>query len=394
MSDQRPSTKPAHYLLGSAVALVLSLAALEAMSALYFTFFSEHFHRPAYLQNDSVARWQTEFEPWGAWHKPNASARQEGPCFDVTYTSNSIGARDIERPIPGPGNSAIFLGDSFIEGFGIKDEDRLSNLFEREAHKPSINLAASASLGPLQYLMLYKSLGSRFAHDTVVIGFLPDNDFTDNDPEFPYWKEYGRGRHRPYYKKTDAGYETFYTAPSVTGRTMFDVISERPLPRWYNIMRQTWTGGFYFAKQGWLQARSIDIDRDVSGNGYFEQSPERLNAAYYFFDKIIEQAAGKNVVILVIPTYAEIKALRTRQSPWLEDFKQRFSRARVTVIDLAPLFLSLSDADLRSAFLQCDGHWSEKGNRLAVDAVAGVGVTVTTPAILPENSTGWLPRTR
>lgn len=66
-------TRSLYYLSTALISVIFSLVVLELMSAVYFVFFSPHFYRPVYLRNEALADWQTEFEPWGAWHKPNAS---------------------------------------------------------------------------------------------------------------------------------------------------------------------------------------------------------------------------------------------------------------------------------------------------------------------------------
>jgi hypothetical protein len=342
------------------------------MSAIYFEFFSKFYYRPLYFK--TAAEQYTEFEPWGTWHKPNAKISFHSSCFAVDFTTNSIGARDIERASPGNTNSAIFLGDSFIEGFGINDDERLSNVFEQRTGKASINLS-SIDLGPLQYFMLYQAFADRYLHDTVVIGLLPANDFTDNDPEYEKWK-YSE-RYRPYYKKTASGYEIFHKGTFEIGRTIASYersllaggISEFFHYRKSDLVHYTWTGGFLFAARGQLPARNIDISRDVSNFGYFETSRERLEATYYFLQKIIQSASTAKIYILIIPTYPEAKELRVRSSPWLSELVSKFQSERVSIIDLGPSFAGLPDDKLRSAFLECDGHWSALGNAIAADAL-------------------------
>src|SRR5262249_21212696 len=136
------------------------------------------------------------------------------------------------------------------------------------------------------------------------------------------------------------------------------------------LLHYTWAGGFLFAKRGLLRPRSIDISLDVPNWGYFETSRERLEATYYFLNKLIESATeAKNIYILIIPTYSEAKELRLRSSSWLSEFVARFQSERVSILDLGPIYSGLSDSVLRSAFLQCDGHWSALGNAIAADAL-------------------------
>lgn len=354
--------------IASFLAVIASVTLLEAMSAVYFLYFSDHFYRPIYLKADNIYSWQTEFEPWGAWHKPNATAFHQTACFAIDYTSNSIGARDVERKSPGAPDSAIFLGDSFIEGYGVRDDDRLSNIVERRTKHAAINLAASGDLGPVQYWQVYEAFAPRYAHDTVVIGFLPSNDFTDNDPEYRRWK--GQiYRYRPYYKKTDTGYEVFHRGTYQAGRTMDDFNAVYMAGGRSAILRYTWTGGFLFAKRGQLPGRSIDVAHNVSNIGYFESSPARIEAAFYFLDKIVASSPAAAIYILVIPTYSEAKALRTQTSPWLSGFVRRFQSGRVKVLDLGPIFAGMPDDALRRSYLPCDGHWSAQGNAIAAQAL-------------------------
>lgn len=352
------------------IIIFITLFLVELGSFAYFSFFATVYYRPAYLRKNAEFSWRTDYEAWGSWHKKNATTRHVSPCFDVTYTSNSIGARDVERGVT-PNNSIIFLGDSFIEGFGIIAEDRLSNKVEQKTGRAAINLSSAGSLGPLQYLMLYNRFADLFSHNTVVIGFLPYNDFTDNDPSCEEWQK-DNFRYRPYYIKSDTGYDVFYKGTCQVGRTFKDFSADDFL-RIRNILDYTWTGGFYRMLAGGnpLPPKSIDVSFDISKTGYFETSVERIDAAYYFLNKIADDAKKRaaKVYLLIIPSYSEAKELRKRSSPWINEFSEKFRKNNVEVIDLGPFFSKLSDSELRACFLDCDGHWSENGNALATDVL-------------------------
>src|SRR5262249_23190253 len=158
----------------------------------------------------------------------------------------------------------------------------------------------------------------------------------DNDPESLYWK-HDTFRYRPYYKKADTGYEIFYKGTFEFGRTFSSFLQ----PGRSGGLHYTWTGGFLFAKRGQLPTRSIDISTDVSDSGYFESSRERLEATDYFLDKIIRNAFGAKVYILIIPRYSEAKELRARSSPWVAEFIARFQSKGASVIDLGPVYAGL-----------------------------------------------------
>src|SRR5258708_2724871 len=121
----------------------------------------------------------------------------QGGCFSVQYTTNSYGARDVERSLHFSKPRTVVLGDSMIEGLGLADQDRLTNILEKDTGREYLNFGTSGDFGPLQYALLYKTLAAKFDHDTVVVGLLPDNDFHDMSPE--WGKVHHADRYRPYF---------------------------------------------------------------------------------------------------------------------------------------------------------------------------------------------------
>ena len=66
---------------------------------------------------------------------------------------------------------------------------------EKKLKRNILNFGASGNFGPVQYWLLYEKFAKKFNHNTVIIYFLPDNDFGEND--YTNWK--GSKRYRPYY---------------------------------------------------------------------------------------------------------------------------------------------------------------------------------------------------
>lgn len=73
----------------------------------------------------------------------------------------------------------MVLGGSFVEGFGLQAEKRLSELFDVITGREHLNFGASGDFGSLQYTLLYKTMAAFFDHDIVLVGILPDKDFHD-----------------------------------------------------------------------------------------------------------------------------------------------------------------------------------------------------------------------
>jgi hypothetical protein len=350
------------------LALVLYVALIvEAFSYLYFRFgFGRLAHAPAYALPEAAAQalplidWYTHLHPWGAWHRPNSRAYHINWCYEAFYSSNSEGARDVERARTGR-DRALFLGDSFVEGYTVNDSDRLTNLLEERYGLPVLNFATGGHFGPLQYEILYRELGMQFDHRHLFVGLLADNDFTDNDAAF--WRRAAEYRelYRPYYTADGGG--AFYPnrppasalEPRGFGRT---------LTEW--ARRYTWTFGIV------KEVRRVVLERQHRGEfssrryaGYRDASDEQLRNVMGSLGRLAEMAAQQNrrMTIVLFPRPADyaLAASEVKIKAPLE----RFAAERgVQLIDLRDLLVF--DRDL---FQACDGHWSPKGNRAAAEAI-------------------------
>jgi hypothetical protein len=149
--------------------------------------------------------WADMNPDFGVWHRSNASYTHAKSCFRVTYTTNSYGAIDKERTKQSANPRVVVLGDSMMEGFTLETPDRLSNLLESMTGIEHMNFATSQTFGPVQYLLVYETLAKNFAHDAVLVGFLPENDFTDSNWEIG--KKAFYNRYRPYFVGSNGKYE-------------------------------------------------------------------------------------------------------------------------------------------------------------------------------------------
>jgi lysophospholipase L1-like esterase len=189
------------------MALVMSLVAVETTARVLVA-------RPGrsmkiYRTTRSPVFWADVDPNFGVWHPANATFHHVGQCFDVTYRTNSYGARDAERARVAPQRRRhVVLGDSFVEGYGVAEGERLTDRLNGATRDEFLNFGTSGGFGTVQELVLYRSLASAFAHADVLVFALPANDFSDNDPK--YWPS---SRYRPYLRRTATGLETYYTVP-------------------------------------------------------------------------------------------------------------------------------------------------------------------------------------
>ncbi|WP_135081584.1 SGNH/GDSL hydrolase family protein [Terasakiella sp. SH-1] len=351
--------------------LVIFLFLFEGLSFLYFhSGISLTTYEPSYVQgvHKTEAQWMTEFEDWGAWHLPNGKASFERRCITTNLLANSFGARDRERMKESASSRVVVLGDSFAEGYGISTEFRFSDVLEERLEKEFLNFGASGNFGPVQYYILYRDLVRSFDHDTVLISFLPDNDFTDNDP-----KEWNKGsatifknRYRPYYRKLEQGYEVFYPAEKPQKMKTFAEMTaaghdNRSIKS--KIQRMTWMYGIYREIKAYKQVFDVDVP-DYSG--YFDMSQSQIEASLYFVGEIKKLARNKRVILFTIPRLGDLRKLQQHKSHLPEVFKSSLDEMGVEYLDLTQETLQ-AENKLESLFIPCDGHWDRKGHRLAAD---------------------------
>jgi hypothetical protein len=114
---------------------------------------------------------------------------------------NAEGTRGA-LPDPEDTSTAIFLGDSFTEGFGLPEDSTLPALYGRAAGMPVLNLGV-AGLSTTQHSLVYEHFAPRYRHRRVFVILYLVNDFMDNDIERYETSHAADRRFRPYRADTN-----------------------------------------------------------------------------------------------------------------------------------------------------------------------------------------------
>lgn len=309
----------------------------------------------------------------GVWRYPNATLVQKERCSTVTYRSNPAGARDTERL---KGSTAerrfVVLGDSFIEGYGLDAEDRVTNLLEARTGVEFLNFATSGGFGTIQEWLLYTSKVQGYDHTDVLLFILPANDFEDNDP-----REFPARSYRPFLRPQGEGYEVYYTVP--WERRITD---ERRLS---TVIKNTIDNHLYLANvlrwatselKGGVKAGTKEQRLAASGSDYDRHSPADFKAMSYALDQLVRAAGDRQVFLVTIPTENDFAAARRGETPRLVGdltaFGARYPNVRYR--DLLPDFLGdagTSGRPFTEYLLECDNHWGKLGNKLVADRLEG-----------------------
>jgi hypothetical protein len=291
------------------------------------------------------ALWWHQHPGFGAWHRPDAAGDHVGACYRARYRTNSVGARDVERPRRASGPRVVVLGDSFLEGYGVEADSRLSEMLEAATGVPHLNFAM-ASFGPYQELLVYEALARQFDHTAVMVSVFPGNDFADMDPEG--CAELG---------DPDYCFRPFPGPPPALERI------DRLEPAWRSFLKahsQTFMVILAVARarhQARTTPRSLFYEFDEAQAVLLEAVLERIRTA----------AEGKQLIVLLIPKLHDLESFVARGPDPLSARLEAWAVPRgVRVVNLLP-GMAVAGRRWSSYYLPCDFHWSRWGNRVAAE---------------------------
>jgi len=301
------------------------------------------------------------------WHKANWSYLHIKSGFREKYLFNNIGARDKERSRESNRPRAIILGDSFVEGWLLQSEDRLSNLLEESVGAEVMNFGTAGYVGPLQYYLIYKHLASSYDHSLVFVGLVPVNDFQDNDLVFGQTKH--RRRFRPYLVGQYPNYEIIYydrefaffegKRYALGDRLQSFVIN-------FSMLYRTALNRF---------PRFFGIPAfDSSYSGFYDFSEDDWQKLSYSLERLIDMAggSGSRVLVFTIPVWGDVvRFLRDGPAPLSKNLNGLATRLDFTFVDLLDGFVEAcaktGNGSEAVYWIPYDSHWSSQGNRLALE---------------------------
>jgi hypothetical protein len=239
-----------------------------------------------------------------------------------------------------------------IEGVGQPADKRLTNILEKDTGREYLNFG-SGSFGPLQYALSYKTLASKFDHDFVLVGFVPDNDFHDMD--IAYWKAHGRnGEYRPFYADDLSVFYTGHFDPNA-GESFSD--HAKAILRAY--LASYHIGLFVNSRLYWWQLSPY--------SGYHDYNSTDIARLEKALDDIksTADARGAKMAVVLIPHAIDFQRVHNTGTNPLGPLVEKWGEQRnVPVKDLLPEMDAMSGGNFL-AYSLCDGHWSERGGAVA-----------------------------
>jgi hypothetical protein len=124
---------------------------------------------------------------------PHSSLRHKSNEFDYVFRVNRLGLRGPDIPFAKPAGTfrVVVLGDSFVAGYGVAEENLVTTLLQDELSQEFCALRGTAATAArrvevvnvgrvgtstIRELDLYEALGRRFEPDLVLLAYYLGND--------------------------------------------------------------------------------------------------------------------------------------------------------------------------------------------------------------------------
>lgn len=330
-----------------------------------------NFEEPSYSIKQVVPFWRDISPDFGVWHTSNVNYHHKKSCFDVVYQSNSFGARDSQRQLKSEKSRAVVLGDSFVEGIGVAQEQRFTDLLEKMTHVEHLNFGSAGTFGPTQYWLLYKNLAKNFDHDMLIVAILPDNDFLDDDYDFG--KKVHSEKYRPYWVGELAALKLVHYPDTIT--TSYLQLAGKYVKGFLREFSYAYRGIEYlFEVISYKQTASNDYKAENKKNtntysGYYDFTERQWQIMAHNLSLLAGEAKDKHLMFVTIPRHGDF--IRHQQEggepPLPRRMEELAAKLKVSYLDLMPEMEK--DSDWQSYFLSCDKHWAAKGHESAASII-------------------------
>lgn len=327
----------------------------------------------------------------GRWRIPEATIRLPICTNDtITLTSNRFGMRDRERTLTNASGKkrAVFLGDSFVEGYLVNVSQRYSDLLEAQTGHEHLNFGTNGT-SPINYYLTYTSLVRRFDHDVVIIGLLPANDFEDYEQSqklallhYPIYRPYWRGTlpdvtlaYSLSNIRQSIAAPTTHGKPEKVQQTVDSLYHslgwDQKLVAEIQLNSYLYSCALHWANGKRSASRSEGGDSFVLPNSYAKETYERRwGTLEYSLEKLLLAAKDKKVILLGLPILSD---LQTYDQHRIDDLSPRLRalchQTGATYLNLLPVFHSLGADKWASLYIPCDGHLSPAGERLVAQTI-------------------------
>lgn len=312
----------------------------------------------------------------------------EGPNGIYEVEINSVGLEDgagfrdraTKKPV-----FSVFLGDSFVWGYGVDIDNAVSERFEQLIGNDSVNMGMTSFTGPTQYARVLEKYGPELKPQYAFVGFFLGNDFGDTVTfsewekshttiSYPEWvtnRIQGYSPESSIYKIRKSLYNNLALYRFLSEHIDFSGLLGRinhstaaPKKENDNIMHvHSGALDLYMYKN--------ELPSHIPG---FQSQAEIVRTA---IKQIIKTGEKENIipVIFIIPTKEMVYQRYFREEKYKSVVDPRYPAlikmlddVKMSYIDLLPIFKEKA-ANGEQLYFKYDGHWNEAGHLLAAVSI-------------------------
>lgn len=294
---------------------------------------------------------------YGHRHRPNSTYEIKKNCLHTFYEFNSLGFRDEEPSLEDSSYKVMVIGDSFMEGLGVKEEERLGDLLESRTGVPHLNFAM-ADKGPTQTFVIYDSIASKYPHDAVLMALFPINDLIDDDPTV------GKNSNsiRPCWLGNYPNYQLKFVPDSAP--------SHKEYQWWKHFLKtHTYTYDALFYLKESIKAK-MGSRAAYPKTDYFTYSKEQLDRMKFSLLKLKEKVNNKPLIVLCIPSNRSFIEGSDPNKSFIEHPLSSFCAANnIEFIGLYDALSKRAEHPESAFYFSCDSHWQAQGHQAAAEIV-------------------------
>ncbi|MCK9374917.1 MAG: GDSL-type esterase/lipase family protein [Syntrophobacterales bacterium] len=326
------------------------------------------------LRPQEVAPVRFAFDPnLGEIPVPGQQGVRHSPgVYTFAYSNNSLGWRGSReyREKKTAGYRILMLGDSFVYGLGVNDDQTLAARVEKNLTAPHRSVevmnAGCPGKGTDYELKLFQTVGARFHPDLTVLCFFC-NDFEDNE----------RGE---YYNVSQQGELTAKPLAGNQGvikKLLFHLPGYNWLISWSqaaNLVKQA--GVELLVKEAQHTnpdlTKGLVVSYNKTASGYTTETNKKLTKVYVERLNAAVRQAGGSLMICYIPCSQEVSQYRRTRviSPDETAMQGIAMSAGGAFWSLTPL-LALSGQSIDHLYYQ-EGHWTAAAHALAAEYLSRI----------------------